>query len=76
MADRVADGRVVMMTGAGRGMGRAMSAGLAGAGAKIVMIDIDEDVLMEAAAEMKSTLSTRVRGLCSSRNRITRGTIR
>ncbi len=44
------DGKVVMMTGAGRGMGRRMSIGLAAAGAKVAMIDIDEDVLREAAA--------------------------
>ncbi len=50
MAEIALDGKVVMMTGAGRGMGRAMSIGLAGAGAKVAMIDIDEDVLHEAAA--------------------------
>ena len=50
MAEFELNGKVVMMTGAGRGMGRAMSVGLAGAGAKVAMIDIDEDVLHEAAA--------------------------
>ncbi len=50
MDDNTLDGKVVMMTGAGRGMGRAMSIGLAGAGAKVAMIDIDEDVLHDAAA--------------------------
>ncbi len=50
MAALELNGKVVMMTGAGRGMGRAMSIGLAGAGAKVAMIDIDEDVLHEAAA--------------------------
>jgi 3-oxoacyl-[acyl-carrier protein] reductase len=50
MTEIALDGKVVMMTGAGRGMGRAMSIGLAGAGAKVAMIDIDEDVLHEAAA--------------------------
>ena len=49
MAETTLDGKVVMMTGAGRGMGREMSIGLAGAGAKVAMIDIDEDVLNEAA---------------------------
>ncbi len=49
MAESILDGKVVMMTGAGRGMGRAMSIGLAAAGAKVAMIDIDEDVLREAA---------------------------
>ena len=51
MAERVLEGKVVMMTGAGRGMGRAMSIGLASAGANVAMIDIDEDVLTAAAAE-------------------------
>ena len=50
MAESNLDGKVVMMTGAGRGMGREMSIGLAAAGAKVAMIDIDEDVLNEAAA--------------------------
>jgi 3-oxoacyl-[acyl-carrier protein] reductase len=54
MADTVLDGKVVMMTGAGRGMGREMSIGLAAAGAKVAMIDIDEDVLREAAAAVES----------------------
>ena len=47
-------GRVVMMTGAGRGMGRSMSIGLAEAGAKLVMIDVDEDVLAETARLVES----------------------
>ena len=50
MAETTLDGKVVMMTGAGRGMGREMSIGLAGAGAKVAMIDIDADVLNEAAS--------------------------
>ena len=50
MADRVLEGKTVLMTGAGRGMGRAMAVALAGAGAKVAMIDIDEDVLKEAAS--------------------------
>jgi NAD(P)-dependent dehydrogenase (short-subunit alcohol dehydrogenase family) len=50
MAETTLDGKVVMMTGAGRGMGREMSIGLASAGAKVAMIDIDEDVLNEAAS--------------------------
>ena len=49
MTDRNLEGKVVVMTGAGRGMGRAMSTALAGAGAKVAMIDVDEEVLNEAA---------------------------
>lgn len=49
MTDRVLEGKTVLMTGAGRGMGRAMAIALAGAGANVAMIDIDEDVLTDAA---------------------------
>ena len=55
MTDRNLEGKVVVMTGAGRGMGRAMSTALAGAGAKVAMIDIDEDVLNEAAKLAENT---------------------
>jgi len=51
MADRILEGKTVLMTGAGRGMGRSMSIALAVAGAKVAMIDIDKDVLAEAAKE-------------------------
>ncbi len=53
MADFALNDKVVM-TGAGRGMGRAMSIGLAGVGAKVAMIDIDQDVLNEAASLVES----------------------
>ena len=54
MADRVLEGKVVLMTGAGRGMGREMSLALAEAGAKVAMIDIDEDVLRAAARDVEA----------------------
>ena len=54
MADRVLEGKVVLMTGAGRGMGREMSLALAEAGAKVAMIDIDEDVLTAAARDAEA----------------------
>ena len=54
MADRVLEGKVVLMTGAGRGMGREMSLALAEAGAKVAMIDIDEDVLSAAARDTEA----------------------
>jgi 3-oxoacyl-[acyl-carrier protein] reductase len=54
MADTPLEGKVVMMTGAGRGMGREMSIALATAGAKVTMIDIDEDVLKEAATAVET----------------------
>jgi NAD(P)-dependent dehydrogenase (short-subunit alcohol dehydrogenase family) len=51
MTDRILEGKTVLMTGAGRGMGRSMSIALAAAGAKVAMIDIDKDVLADAAKE-------------------------
>ena len=54
MADRVLEGKVVMMTGAARGMGRTMSRALAQAGAKVAMIDIDEDVLAAARVDVEA----------------------
>ena len=51
MANRILEGKTVLMTGAGRGMGRTMSIALAAAGAKVAMIDIDEDVLRAAARD-------------------------
>ena len=49
MAERTLEGKVVIMTGAGRGLGRAMSLGLVRSGARVTMADVDEDVLCEAA---------------------------
>ena len=54
MADRVLEGKAVLMTGAGRGMGREMSLALAEAGARVAMIDIDEDVLRAAARDVEA----------------------
>ncbi len=54
MADRVLEGKAVLMTGAGRGMGREMSLALAEAGARVAMIDIDEDVLKAAARDVEA----------------------
>lgn len=54
MTDRILEGKTVLMTGAGRGMGRSMSVALATAGAKVAMIDIDEEVLKDAAAEAEN----------------------
>ena len=54
MADRVLEGKVAMMTGAARGMGRVMSLALAQAGAKVAMIDIDKDVLSAARSDVEA----------------------
>ncbi len=51
MAGKPLDGKVVMMTGAGRGLGRAMALGMIAAGASVALVDVDEDVLRAVAAE-------------------------
>jgi 3-oxoacyl-[acyl-carrier protein] reductase len=52
MADGVLEGKVVMMTGAAQGMGREMALGIAAAGGKVVLVDIDEALLQETAADV------------------------
>ena len=42
------NGKSAIVTGAGRGLGRAMAAGLANAGAAVALVELDEDVLDEA----------------------------
>lgn len=53
------DGRTVLVTGAGRGLGRAMAVGLAAQGARVVAVSRSERELAEtvAAAEPGSVLS-------------------
>ena len=41
-------GKSAIVTGAGRGLGRAMAAGLANAGAAVALVELDKDVLDEA----------------------------
>lgn len=53
MAEKILNGKVVIMTGAGRGLGRAMAHGLAEAGANIAMVDLDNDVLVESAKSVE-----------------------
>ncbi len=51
MAERVLDGKIAIVTGAGRGLGRTMALGLLRAGAGVTMVERDADVLGEAARE-------------------------
>ncbi len=48
------DGKVVLVTGAGRGLGLRMTIGLVGIGAKVAMVEIDGDALESAVAEAES----------------------
>jgi NAD(P)-dependent dehydrogenase (short-subunit alcohol dehydrogenase family) len=45
-------GRVAVVTGGGRGIGKAISAKLADAGAKVVVADVDEDSARQTAKEL------------------------
>jgi len=45
-------GRTVIVTGAGRGIGRAIGARFAGSGADVWLVDVDEDVVRAAADEV------------------------
>ena len=38
-------GKTAIVTGAGRGLGRAMAAGLVEAGATVALVELDRDVL-------------------------------
>ena len=46
------NGKAAIVTGAGRGLGRAMARGLAVAGAQVALVELDKDVLDEAVAEI------------------------
>src|SRR5579862_801454 len=45
-------GRTALVTGSGRGIGRAIAKRLAKAGANVMLNDMDEDLLLEAEADL------------------------
>lgn len=49
------DGRVALVTGAAQGIGRAIAAALADAGARVHLADIDEAGVQAAAKELGAT---------------------
>lgn len=53
------DGRVALVTGASRGLGKAMALALAGAGATPVLVGRDASTLAPVAAEIESALDRR-----------------
>jgi short-subunit dehydrogenase len=52
--------KIVFITGAARGIGRAAAAALAGEGARVVIADLDGELAAQAAAEVGAELSLRV----------------
>ena len=54
MAERILDGRIAIVTGSGRGLGRAMALGLAAAGARVVVADVDGDVVGESVEAIRA----------------------
>jgi 3-oxoacyl-[acyl-carrier protein] reductase len=46
------EGRTALVTGSGRGIGRAIAKRLAAAGARVMLNDLDEALLLESAAEI------------------------
>lgn len=54
------DGRVAIVTGAARGLGLAMAQAIAQAGGNVAMVDLDEQELRRAAAELSDGVQSRV----------------
>src|SRR3954453_2428815 len=54
MVQKPLEGRVALITGASRGLGRAMAVALAQGGAQLALVARDEDKLNETAAEVRA----------------------
>lgn len=55
MSDKKLEGKVAVITGGNKGLGKAMAQALGRAGAKLVLISRDLDLLKKTAAELKET---------------------
>tara|TARA_R110002072_G_scaffold14107_16_gene58858 strand:+ start:999 stop:1835 length:837 start_codon:yes stop_codon:yes gene_type:complete len=53
MADGKLSGKVIMVTGAGRGLGRAMALAFAENGARLALVDLDGEELQQVAQEIQ-----------------------
>ncbi|MBT5020956.1 MAG: SDR family oxidoreductase [Planctomicrobium sp.] len=58
-------GRVAIVTGGSKGLGKAMAAGLASAGANVVLLSRNGDEAAQAAAEIQADHQTKVIGLAA-----------
>lgn len=59
------EGRVALITGGSKGLGEAMGAALAGAGAGVMLVSRHEDEVQAAAARMAEQTGSRVLGLAA-----------
>src|SRR5205085_7606415 len=57
------DGKVVIVTGAARGLGKAMAEGLARAGASVMLAELDGTALAQTIGKLDETPPGRVRGV-------------
>lgn len=53
MADSIVNGKIALVTGASRGLGKAMALALAGAGARLALVARDREKLKETAEESR-----------------------
>ena len=65
-------GKVAIVTGSTKGIGRAMVSGLAGAGASVVVSSRKQDLCDEVAAEVRPSYGERVAGPRLPRRRLGR----